>query len=116
MERPALSDILKCIPSPKLSRFSNDINMLKTKDPITSLQPATQYITSNQTPVVSNQISLPKADNDLLHFIEKQEGYIEQLERESKFCRVSFFILFFYLYITIPITSTDIFFNIGRIK
>jgi hypothetical protein len=27
--------------------------------------------------------------NELLNFIEKQESYIEQLERESNFCRVS---------------------------
>lgn len=27
---------------------------------------------------------------EILNFIEKQEGYIEQLERESQFCRVSF--------------------------
>lgn len=26
---------------------------------------------------------------EILNFIEKQEGYIEQLERESQFCRVS---------------------------
>lgn len=25
---------------------------------------------------------------EILNFIEKQEGYIEQLERESQFCRV----------------------------
>lgn len=28
--------------------------------------------------------------SELLNFIEKQESYIEQLERESNFCRVSF--------------------------
>lgn len=28
--------------------------------------------------------------HEILNFIEKQEGYIEQLERESQFCRVSF--------------------------
>lgn len=27
--------------------------------------------------------------NELLNFIEKQENYIEQLEKESNFCRVS---------------------------
>lgn len=27
---------------------------------------------------------------EILNFIEKQEGYIEQLERESQFCRVRF--------------------------
>jgi hypothetical protein len=27
--------------------------------------------------------------SELLNFIEKQETYIEQLERESDFCRVS---------------------------
>lgn len=28
--------------------------------------------------------------SELLNFIEKQESYIEQLEKESNFCRVSF--------------------------
>lgn len=30
-----------------------------------------------------------QAPPELIQFIEKQEGYIEQLERESQFCRVS---------------------------
>lgn len=34
-------------------------------------------------------ISNPQPPNELLNFIEKQESYIEQLERESNFCRVS---------------------------
>jgi hypothetical protein len=29
-----------------------------------------------------------EAPKELLHFIEKQENYIEQLEKESNYCRV----------------------------
>lgn len=34
-------------------------------------------------------VSSAQAPNELLNFIEKQENYIEQLEKESNFCRVS---------------------------
>lgn len=50
---------------------------------MTSLQPTSQYITPASTATIPVQ-----KNNDLLQFIEKQEGYIEQLERESQFCRV----------------------------
>lgn len=83
--RPLLSEVLKCVPSTGLSRYSP--NVLKSTESITSLQPATQY--------VSPAIPMPKPNNDLLHFIEKQEGYIEQLERESQFCRASYTVLLF---------------------
>lgn len=59
-------------------------NELKAADSITSLQPSSQFI----APVSTAAIPAPKPNNDLIHFIEKQEGYIEQLERESQFCRV----------------------------
>lgn len=42
-------------------------------------------------PASTATVYAPKANNELLKFIEKQEGYIEQLERESQFCRVFLF-------------------------
>lgn len=92
MGRPALSEISKYIPSSRLSRYYGphsgfdivpQMNILKTSDSIISL-PQNQYVT-NSTP---HTASVPKPNNDLVQFIEKQEGYIEQLERESEFCRV----------------------------
>ena len=40
---------------------------------------------------------------EILNFIEKQEGYIEQLERESQFCRVSVHIFTLYFLKTLLI-------------
>ncbi|XP_055307899.1 serologically defined colon cancer antigen 8 homolog, partial [Sitodiplosis mosellana] len=89
VKRPDLSEISKYIPSSGLSRCFNShlnyttaaqIKVLKTSDSIISLQPESQLATA---PISS----VPKPNNDLLQFIEKQEGYIEQLERESQFCR-----------------------------
>lgn len=49
-----------------------------------NIQPTKQCV----APASTATVFTPKASNDLLQFIEKQEGYIEQLERESQFCRV----------------------------
>lgn len=63
----------------------NQPNILKSSESVTSLQPVNQYVTSSS----SVPAPIVQPNNDLLQFIEKQEGYIEQLERESQFCRVS---------------------------
>lgn len=90
MERPAISEISEYIPSSGLSRYYSthrraaQMNVLKTADSITSLHPASQLVAT----AAATAVSVPKPNNDLLQFIEKQEGYIEQLERESQFCRV----------------------------
>lgn len=94
VERPALSEILKCIPSTGLSRYNNSPNILKTAESVTCLQPATQYA----SPSITSNNSLSKPNNDLLQFIEKQEGYIEQLERESHFCRASYCVLLIFFH------------------
>lgn len=93
--RPTLSEISKYIPSSGLTRYNSgksfygpnspygtaaQQNNLK-KDSVTSFQPISQYQATIAPPV-------PKTNGDLLQFIEKQEGYIEQLERESQYCRV----------------------------
>lgn len=57
--------------------------VIKKADSGASLHPVNQYATA------PNTVSVPQPNNELLQFIEKQEGYIEQLERESQFCRVS---------------------------
>ncbi|XP_031627708.1 serologically defined colon cancer antigen 8 homolog isoform X3 [Contarinia nasturtii] len=90
IERPALSEISKYIPSSGLSRYSHPHSSystqptrLKSAESIASLQPVSQYV----SPAAPTAISVAKPNNELLQFIEKQEGYIEQLERESHFCR-----------------------------
>lgn len=57
--------------------------IMKNADPVISVHPVNQYATA------PNTVSISQPNNELLQFIEKQEGYIEQLERESQFCRVS---------------------------
>lgn len=59
---------------------SSGLNAIKPAESLSCLQPTTQY-TSSAAPA--------QAPTELITFIEKQEGYIEQLERESQFCRVS---------------------------
>lgn len=57
--------------------------IMKKADSVERVHPVNQFATA------PNTVSVPQPNNELLQFIEKQEGYIEQLERESQFCRVS---------------------------
>lgn len=99
IEKPTLSEISKYIPSSESLRFRNgssycypnsvlgkdkSSNDLKTTESIINQSPINQCVAPTSTAAVFT----PKASNDLLKFIEKQEGYIEQLEAESNFCRV----------------------------
>lgn len=108
IERPALTEISKYIPPAGLSsRYLNSnrcygtayssgsqSNVLKSAESLTSLQAHNPYGTST-FPTTSAVVppapaaTIVQPNNELLQFIEKQEGYIEQLERESQFCRVS---------------------------
>lgn len=93
VERPVLADISKfmprslCKPSDKYGSFrklppyGSYKSMRPSKD---NLSPAvTTCRGNNSSPAVA---AAPPPE--ILHFIEKQEGYIEQLEKESLFCRV----------------------------
>lgn len=99
IEKPTFSEISKYIPSSESLRIRNgntycyphsvlgknkSLTDPKTTESIKNVQPTNQCVATNSTAAVFT----PKASNDLLQFIEKQEGYIEQLERESHFCRV----------------------------
>lgn len=103
VERPALSEISKYVPPTTMSRYGsvrrfcsphsylNDgpsaaCGIVKPADSIASLQAvaASQYGGALASTSTNGQ-----APPELIQFIEKQEGYIEQLERESQFCRVS---------------------------
>lgn len=68
---------------------------MKAAESLASLPPISQYTSASAAaaPIIaaaSTVANMPQPNNELLQFIEKQEGYIEQLERESQFCRVSF--------------------------
>lgn len=62
--------------------------IMKKADSVASLH------SFNQCATAPNSVSVLEPNNDLLKFIEKQERYIEQLERESQFCRVSHLSIF----------------------
>lgn len=90
MERPALSEISKYMPSnTSLIKYGNvkkyNFSNQSIKDPY-MLKPI-NFQTTFITPAHSHT-SESNQPPELLNFIEKQESYIEQLERESQFCRV----------------------------
>lgn len=94
MKRPDLSEISRYIPSSDLPQPSSPTTNITQKkmrelissDSIINQQYEGQCAITTTAPIVS----VTKPNNDLLHFIEKQESYIEQLERESQFCRVNY--------------------------
>lgn len=87
MERPALSEISKYMPSnTSLIKYGGVKKFNYSKDPY-MLKPI-NFQTTFITPALSQTSESNQPPPQLLNFIEKQEGYIEQLERESQFCRV----------------------------
>lgn len=96
IEKPTLSEISKYIPPSDSLRYRNRspycyLNSVLGKDNSsidTKMTKSIMNIQSTDQCAATVAAFAPKASNDLLQFIEKQEGYIEQLERESKFCRV----------------------------
>lgn len=103
VERPVISEISKYLPNSRYgslkrytsgySAYTNQSPSAKcTNVPSTSLlqvphSHATHLPTSSHLPTSLTDGN--RAPPEILNFIEKQEGYIEQLERESQFCRVS---------------------------
>lgn len=74
------------------SAYTNQNPGAKPNVPSTSLlqvphSHATHLPTSSHMSTSVTDANRPPPE--ILNFIEKQEGYIEQLERESQFCRVS---------------------------
>lgn len=101
VERPVLSEISKYLPASRynsLKKYTSGYSAYTNQNPgarpnvSSSLlqvphSHATHLPTSSHMPSTSADASRPPPE--ILNFIEKQEGYIEQLERESQFCRVS---------------------------
>lgn len=76
-QRPALSEISQFMP---LSRYNP--GLLK---PVTVVSDLSSQSVGNNNKAVLGEVSTPAPE--LLNFIEKQETYIEQLEKESHYCR-----------------------------
>lgn len=107
VERPVISEISKYLPSSRYnslkkytsgySSYTNQNPGSKPNAPSTSLLQV-PHAHATHLPASSHLSStLAEANRpppEILNFIEKQEGYIEQLERESQFCRVSNILIF----------------------
>lgn len=77
-QRPALSDISQFMTNPSvISRFN--------PGPPKPVPVISEFPTGNASSAMLSDVPTPAPE--LLNFIEKQETYIEQLERESHYCR-----------------------------
>lgn len=98
--RPALAEISKYIPyNSNLTRynslkklnypptFNKDYSLLKPIPSTSSIHRTTNLVPPPPPPQIQISEIGQQQPQELLNFIEKQEGYIEQLERESQFCR-----------------------------
>ena len=82
-QRPALSEISQYMSNPSaVSRFNP--GLLKPLSVVSEMPSSQSAIKGPPTTVLSE---VPTPAPELLNFIEKQETYIEQLERESQYCR-----------------------------
>lgn len=80
-QRPVLSDISQFIANPSaLSRYNPGL-----KPPLTIVSELPSHQNIAKPASILGEVATPAPE--LLNFIEKQETYIEQLERESSYCR-----------------------------
>lgn len=88
MERPPISDVSKYFPTTNSSRYNSTIKNFNYNNNYL-LKPSVSTASLNVPSVCASQqaLDVSQPPPELLNFIEKQEGYIEQLERESLFCR-----------------------------
>ncbi|XP_052889029.1 serine/arginine repetitive matrix protein 1 [Anopheles moucheti] len=93
VERPSITEVSKYFPSTAVSRYGNTLgrrySFLSKDTAAGPLKSALSSSSLHPAPSVHAAQSLEVAQPppELLGFIEKQEGYIEQLERESQYCR-----------------------------
>lgn len=124
MERPVISEISKYLPP---SRYNSLKKYTSGYPAYTNQSPGAKPNATSNLLQVPHSHSHPHATHltgsipsstladpnrpppEILNFIEKQEGYIEQLERESQFCRVKWNKNFsFTKFMTIPPKKTHI--------
>uniref|UniRef100_A0AAG5DL98 Uncharacterized protein n=1 Tax=Anopheles atroparvus TaxID=41427 RepID=A0AAG5DL98_ANOAO len=105
VERPSLTEVSKYFPSTAVSRYGGGGGgtlgrrySFLHRDPMGAghagtspgaLKPALSNSSLHPTPsvIASQSLEVAQPPPELLGFIEKQESYIEQLERESQYCR-----------------------------
>ncbi|XP_041785111.1 actin cytoskeleton-regulatory complex protein pan1 isoform X3 [Anopheles merus] len=97
IERPSITEVSKYFPSTAVSRYGGGpvsrrysfLNKDLSVGQVGALKPALSNSSLHPAPSVHAAQSLEVAQPppELLGFIEKQESYIEQLERESQYCR-----------------------------
>lgn len=77
--------------------YTKENYLLKPLSTVTNVHHSSNVSSSTQIPQTTHTNVIEQHQQrqqqqppptELLNFIEKQEGYIEQLERESQFCRV----------------------------
>ncbi|XP_055692673.1 uncharacterized protein LOC129795435 isoform X3 [Lutzomyia longipalpis] len=95
-ERPVLSEISKYFPQSSALTHFNTKRMMNeypqggtTKEnfPL-GLKPAYSTSSLQQSEIAQfTDVTNPPPPQELMNFIERQESYIEQLEKESQFCR-----------------------------
>uniref|UniRef100_A0A182LUM2 Uncharacterized protein n=1 Tax=Anopheles culicifacies TaxID=139723 RepID=A0A182LUM2_9DIPT len=93
VERPSITEVSKYFPTTAVSRYGSTLgrrySFLSKDTGAGTLKPALSNSSLHPVPSVHAAQSLEVAQPppELLGFIEKQESYIEQLERESQYCR-----------------------------
>ncbi|XP_058836209.1 plectin isoform X4 [Topomyia yanbarensis] len=95
VERPAITEVSKYFSPGTVSRYGSGVTRARrfsylNKDVGSTLKPTTSMASLQPAPSVcsvSQNLEVTQPPPELLGFIEKQENYIEQLEKESQYCR-----------------------------
>uniref|UniRef100_A0A8W7P7Z6 Uncharacterized protein n=1 Tax=Anopheles coluzzii TaxID=1518534 RepID=A0A8W7P7Z6_ANOCL len=94
IERPSITEVSKYFPSTAVSRYGGGpvsrrysfLNKDLSVGQVGALKPALSNSSLHPAPSAQS-LEVAQPPPELLGFIEKQESYIEQLERESQYCR-----------------------------
>ncbi|XP_058065555.1 uncharacterized protein LOC131215185 [Anopheles bellator] len=86
VERPSLTDVSKYFPQRYGGTLARRYSFLSKDVSSGGPQPVVPAGAGALKPAISG-LEVAQPPPELLGFIEKQEGYIEQLERESQYCR-----------------------------
>ncbi|XP_035904343.1 uncharacterized protein LOC118508556 isoform X3 [Anopheles stephensi] len=94
VERPSITEVSKYFPSTAVTRYGSTLgrrySFLHKDTAAGPLKPALSNSSLHPAPSsghATQSLEVAQPPPELLGFIEKQESYIEQLERESQYCR-----------------------------